>query len=53
MENLKKKVLRRIFESKGDEVTGSWGSHVLKSFITHTFTKYAHVTQPNVGGRKV
>ena len=50
---LKKRVLRGVFESKGDEVTGSWGSHVLRSFVTCTLTKYSHVTQPNVGGRKV
>jgi len=50
MENLKKKVLRTVFGSKGDEVTESWGSHVLNSFITYTFTKYAHITQQNLGG---
>jgi hypothetical protein len=53
MENLKKRVLRTVHESKGDEVTRSWESHVLKSFITCTFIKYSHVTQPNVGGQKV
>jgi len=34
MKNLKKRVLRTVFESKGDEVRGSWRSHVLKSFTT-------------------
>jgi len=50
MVNSKERVLRAVFESMGDEVTRTWGSHVLKSFITCTFTKYCHVTQPNVGG---
>jgi hypothetical protein len=50
MKILKKRVLRTVFESKGDEVTGSWRSHVLKSFITCTFTKYSHVTRSNLDG---
>jgi hypothetical protein len=41
MENLKKRVLRRVFAPKGDGVTGSWGSYVLESFITCAFTKHS------------
>ena len=52
MQNLKKRVLRRVFVPKADEVTGIWGSYVLKSFIMCTFTKYFQVNQPNVGGRR-
>jgi hypothetical protein len=53
MENLNKRVLRGVFVPEGDEVTGSWGSYVLKSSISCTFTKYSYVHQPRAGGRKV
>jgi hypothetical protein len=35
-----KRVLRKIFGPKRDEVTGGWGNCITRSFITCPFAKY-------------